>query len=109
MLEPLFGSTNSERVLMFILSRDEGYTREIARFFKADPDSIHKQLVRLETGGVLVGKSIGRTRMYSFNPRYPFLKPLKALLQNAMAFYVPKERERLLMNKRRPRRHGKPE
>ena len=72
MLEPLLGSTNSERVLMYILAREEGYVREIARFFQADPDSIQKQLVRLEAGGVLVSRSAGRTRLYSFNPRYPF-------------------------------------
>ena len=108
MLEPILGSTNSERVLIFIFSRDEGYVREIARFFGSDPDSIQKQLVRLETGGVLVSKTVGRTRLYSFNPRYPFLKELKMLLQKAMQFYTEEERENLLMNRRRPRRGGKP-
>jgi len=108
MLEPLLGSTSSERVLMFIFARDGGYTREIARFFGADPDSIQKQLVRLESGGVLVSKPSGRTLLYSFNPRYPFLRELKALLEKAMTFYSEEERERLLMNRRRPRRRGKP-
>jgi hypothetical protein len=42
MLEPLLGSTNAERVLIFILARNEGYAREIARFFDADADSIQK-------------------------------------------------------------------
>lgn len=108
MLEPLLGSTSSERVLMFIFSRDEGYVREIARFFGSDPDSIQKQLVKLESGGVLVSKTAGRTRLYSFNPRYPFLKELKMLLKKAMQFYPEEERENLLMNRRRPRRGGKP-
>ena len=108
MLEPLLGSTNSERVLMYILARDEGYVREIARFFQADPDSIQKQLVRLEAGGVLVSRSAGRTRLYSFNPRYPFLNELKTLLEKALTFYEQTEQDRLLMNRRRPRRNGKP-
>jgi predicted transcriptional regulator len=108
MLEPILGSTSSERVLIFILSRDEGYAREIARFFSSDPDSIQKQLVRLESGGVLVSKTAGRTRLYSFNPRYPFLNELKMLLNKAMQFYTAEERENLLMNRRRPRRGGKP-
>ena len=108
MLEPLLGSTSAERVLMFILARNEGYVREIARFFGGDPDSIQKQLVKFESGGVLVSKSAGRTRLYSFNLRYPFLKQLKALLEKAMIFYDEEERERLLMNRRRPRRRGKP-
>lgn len=108
MLEPILGSKNAERVLMFILARDQGYTREIARFSGADPDSVQKQLVRLELGGLLVGKSEGRTRLYRFNPRYSFLKELKALLNKALTFYPPDEQERLTVVRRRPRRKGKP-
>ena len=108
MLEPILGSKNAERVLMFILTRDQGYTREIARFSGADPDSVQKQLVRLELGGLLVSKSEGRTRLYRFNPRYSFLKELKALLDKALLFYPPDEQERLTVVRRRPRRKGKP-
>lgn len=108
MLEPLLGSKNAERVLMFILARNEGYIREIARFFGADPDSIQKQLAKLESGGILVSRTAGKTRLYSFNPRYPFLKQLKALLEKALSFYKKEEREKLLMNRRRPRQRGKP-
>ncbi len=108
MLEPILGSKNAERVLMFILARDQGYTREIARFSGADPDSVQKQLVKLELGGLLVSKSEGRTRIYRFNPRYSFLKELKALLNKALTFYPPDEQERLTVVRRRPRRKGKP-
>lgn len=108
MLEPILGSKNAERVLMFILARDQGYTREIARFAGADPDSVQKQLIRLELGGLLVSKSEGRTRIYRFNPRYSFLKEFKALLNKALAFYPPDEQERLTVVRRRPRRQGKP-
>jgi hypothetical protein len=95
-------------VLVFILAREEGYAREIARFFDTDPDSIQKQLVKFESAGILVARSAGRTRLYSFDPRYPFLKELKALLEKVVSFYGAEERERLLMNRRRPRRPGKP-
>ena len=108
MLEPILGSKNAERVLMFILARDQGYTREIARFSGADPDSVQKQLVRLELGGLLVSKSEGRTRLCRFNPRYSFLKELKTLLHKALTFYPPDEQERLTVVRRRPRRKGKP-
>ena len=108
MLEPLLGSTNAERVLVFILTRNEGYVREIARVVGGDPDSIHKQLAKFESGGVLVSRAAGKTRFYSFNPRYPFLKELKSLLEKAVSFYPEQEREALLMNRRRPRRRGKP-
>ena len=108
MLEPILGSKIAERVLLFIFARDQGYTREIARFCGADPDSIQKQLARLELGGVLVSKTVGRTRLYRFNPRYSFLKELKALLNKALSFYPPDEQDRLLVVRRRPRRRGKP-
>ena len=108
MLEPLLGSKNAERVLVFILAREAGYAREIARFFGADPDSIQKQLSKYEAGGVLAGKYVGRTRVYSFNPRYPFLKQLRALLEKALIFYSDEERQQLRFDRRRPRRRGKP-
>lgn len=76
-LEPILGSTSAERVLVYILTRGQGYTREIARFFKSDPDSIPKQLVKLEAGGVLTTKQVGRTLLYEFNPRYPFRQELQ--------------------------------
>ena len=108
MLEPILGSANSERVLLYILARHQGYDREIARFFGSDPDSIQKQLVKFETGGVLITRQAGRTVLYQFNPRYPFLRPLQALLRSALNFYPEKLREELLANRRRPRRRGKP-
>lgn len=108
MLEPILGSVNSERVLIYILTKKEGYAREIARFFGADPDSIQKQLTKLESGGVLISREAGRTILYQFNPRYAFLSELKGLLEKALTFYPEGERERLMMSRRRPRRRGKP-
>ncbi|MBU2610912.1 MAG: winged helix-turn-helix domain-containing protein [Chloroflexi bacterium] len=108
MLEPLLGSESSEQVLVFILARNEGYATEIARFFGADLYAIQRQLEKLEAGSVLVSREAGRTRLYEFNPRYPFLKELKSLLEKVLSFYPEETREKLLMNRRRPRRRGKP-
>ncbi len=108
MLLPIVGSVSAERVLIYILARREGYAREIARFYGADPDSIQKQLVKLEIGGVLVSREVGRTVVYEFNPRYAMLPELQTLLEKALSYYPENERERLTMNRRRPRRRGKP-
>lgn len=108
MLAPLLGSENSERVLIFLLTRENGYAREIAQFFDANLYAIQKQLEKLEAGGVLVSKTAGRTRLYQFNPRYPFMGELIALLEKALSFYPEEVRERLMMNRRRPRGRGKP-
>ena len=108
MLEPLLGSTNRERVLMYLCLRKEGYAREIARFWKTDLDPIQRQLERLELGGLLTSRTAGRMRFYEFNPRFPFLRELRALLEKTFLFYPEEERSRLAMDRRRPRRKGKP-
>jgi DNA-binding MarR family transcriptional regulator len=108
MLEPLIGSKNAERVLIFIQARDEGYASEIAKFFDTDLYGIQRQLDKLEYGGILISKKVGRTRLYRPNPRYSFLKELKALLSKALSFYPEAEQERLTVVRRRPRRRGKP-
>lgn len=107
MIEVLLGSKNAERVLLYILAREEGYAREIAGFYGTDLKPIQMQLDKLEKGGVLVSRSIGRTRPYEFNPRYPFLNELKVLLEKVLSFYPAKEQEELQMNRRRPRAKGK--
>jgi hypothetical protein len=107
MLESIFGSKNAVRVLIYIFAREEGYAREIATFYKTDLKSLQMQLDKFEKSGVLASRTVGRTRPYVFNPRYPFLNELKALLQKALSFYPENEREELLMNRRRPRARGK--
>lgn len=108
MLEPLLGSTNAERSLLFILIREQGYASEIADFFDTDLYGVQKQLDKLENGGVLVSYKAGRTRLYRFNPRYSFLKELRRLLEKALSFYPADEQERFRIARRRPRRRDKP-
>ena len=108
MLVPLFGTENRERVLIFLLTRNEGYAREIAQFFSTNLYGIQRQLDALEAGGVLVSRTAGRTRLYQFNPRYAFLNELKQLLEKALSFYPEDVRENLEMNRRRPRKRDKP-
>ena len=109
LLDALFGSENRERVLIFIEARQEGYPSEIAQFFSVDLYGIQDQCERLEAGGVIVSRQVGRTVVYQFNPRYALLDELRALLARALFFYPDDIRERLLYNRRRPRRRGKPE
>ncbi|MDY0270860.1 winged helix-turn-helix domain-containing protein [Trichloromonas sp.] len=108
MLEALFGTVNREKVLLYILAREEGYPREVAKFYAVDLRSIQNQFEKLEGGGVLYSRLLGNTRLYAFNPRYPFLDELKTILEKALAFYPEEEKDRLMMGRRRPRRAGKP-
>jgi hypothetical protein len=108
MLAPLFGSEYREKALIFILARESGYAAEIAQFFATNLSQIQKQLDGLEAGGVLVSQTVGRTRLYEFSPRYVFREELKNLLQKALLYYPADMKRKLALNRRRPRRRGKP-
>lgn len=108
MLEAVLGSTSAERVLLFIFAREQGYATEIAQFFETDLSPIQKQLTRMERDGLLINRRIGRTRLYEFNPRYAFVDEVKQLMAKAIEFVPEEMREKLLMNRVRPRKAGKP-
>lgn len=108
MLATLLGSASGERVLLYLFARGEGYAREIARFYNTNLTPIQRGLEKFENSGVLTSRLAGQTRLYSFNPRYALKTEVKNLLEKALTFYPPTEREALLMNRRRPRRRGKP-
>ncbi|MEZ5570729.1 MAG: winged helix-turn-helix domain-containing protein [Halioglobus sp.] len=108
MLEAVLGSTGAERVLIVIAGRGKAYAREIAKIFDLNPPAVHKQLDRMERDGLLVSQEVGRTRVYEFNPRFAFKEELQALLDKALSMYPQKIQDEILLNRRRPRRKGKP-
>jgi hypothetical protein len=108
MLARLLGSVNKEYALIFLVARDRGYAREIARFFNTSLNPVQKALDALEGAGALVSRSIGTTREYEFNPRYPAREELAALLKRALTLYPSQMRDDLLITRTRPRRKGKP-
>lgn len=108
MLEALLGTKNRELVLQYLLVFKEGYAREIAKYFDVPLPSIQNQLKHFEESGLVLSKMSGRTRVYFFNPRYPFLPEITALLEKARLYYKPELKEKLDMQRLRPRRAEKP-
>ena len=108
MLESLFGNRTAEQVLMFLQNYEEGYAREIALTFDASLNAVQKQLRRFEDGGVLVSQTVGRTRVFTWNPRYPFAAPLRELLRSAIDCLPESEKLAYFRQRRRPRRSAKP-
>jgi len=108
MLEPIFGSKCKEQVLQYILAFNSGYATQIKNFYNIGLDPVQKQLSKLEFVGILVSKNVGKTIMYSFNPRYAFLNELNNLLLKARDYYKPEDREKLIMVRKRSRIQGKP-
>jgi hypothetical protein len=107
-LQPIIVSVEAEKILAYMMARGSGYAFEIAKFYDSNLRGIQKQLDKLEHGGVLYSRKVGRTRVYEFNPRYPFLTELQELLRKAITFYPEDLQEKLLIRRERPRRRGKP-
>lgn len=108
MLEALFGNQNVERVLFYLLNNGDAYPRALATSLGASLSPIQKQLQRLEDGGIVVSRSVGRTRVYQINPRWAFKAELEALLTKAFKA-LPESQVRGIYSRRsRPRRKGKP-
>ncbi|MGB5448680.1 MAG: hypothetical protein WBM80_07125 [Woeseiaceae bacterium] len=108
MLGDLVGSINKERAMIFLVARERGYARQIARFFDVPLNPVQKALDGLEQSGILVSRDVGNTREYEFNPRYPMRDELRALLEKALSLYPEELRTELLVTRKRSRRKSKP-
>jgi DNA-binding transcriptional ArsR family regulator len=108
-LEGVFGNATAERVLLYLEQYGEGYPKAIAdNFGELSLSMVQRQLERLERAGLLVSVLKGRTRLFTWNPRYPFLGEVRALLRKALRSLPEDERRRYFAERRRPRRTGKP-
>ena len=108
MLEGLFGNAMVEKVLFYLEVYGEGYPLGIAKNFGEPVNRVQQQLKRLEKSGIIVSRRIGNVRLCTFNPRYPFLKELRVLIDKAYQFMPESEKIRYYLKRTRPRRRGKP-
>lgn len=108
MIEAIVGSEGAERVLLFLAARGSGYPREIAACWSMDVSTVQNQLLRMERDGLLVSRKVGRTRVFEFNPRYVFKQEVEALLGKALTHLPPDIQAQLTLQRKRPRRTGKP-
>lgn len=108
MIEAIVGSEGAERVLLFLAARGEGYASEIASQWDMDVSTVQSQLKRMERDGLLVSSTRGRTRLFRFNPRYVFREEAEALLNKALLCLPESLQATLFLDRRRPRRTGKP-
>ena len=110
MLESLFGNSIIEKVLFYLLVNQKCYPSQLSKTFQTPLYSFQRALGRLESGGIIVGFKEGKTLIYQFNPRYPFLNELKTFLTRAYQFLPAEIRQKYYepIVRKRPRRLGKP-
>lgn len=110
MLESLFGNETIERILFFLLKNETCYALQLKKQFGTALSPLQQALLRLEKGGILVSTLVGKTRIFQFNPRYPFRKELLAFLESVYGT-LPENIKKKYYEKpirKRPRRTGKP-
>ncbi len=107
MLQAIVGSPTAEKVLLFLQNYEQAYGREIADTFGIGQSQVQKQLIKLEAGGVLASRLIGRTRLYQWNPRNPLVPALRRLLGLALESLPAVDQQRYYRRRTRPRRSGK--
>lgn len=108
MIKSILGGQSAEQVLLYLQSYNEGYATGIAKTFDANLYAIQNQLIKLEDSGVLVSQLKGRTRLYTWNPRYPLNEELRQLLAKAISLIPAEEKKRYFYQRTRPRRKNKP-
>ena len=108
MLHKLFGSRTAELVLYYLCVYEKGYATKISKLFGISLNTVQKQLIKFEEAGIFVSFLEGRTRVFQWNPRSPFLEELKALLEKALTYLPDSEKAKYFKERTRPRRTGKP-
>lgn len=108
MLEGLFGNPVIEKIFFTLQAYEEAYALGMAKTFNEPVNKFQQQLKRLEDNGIIVSRLIGNVRLYTFNPRYPFLKELMSLIIRSFEYLPDKEKMKYYRKRTRPRRAGKP-
>src|SRR5438105_2040068 len=110
MFEYLFSNKNVEKILMYLSLHGKANATELHKTFVSALDPIQKTLRKLEAGGLLVSFTEGKTRVFQWNPQYPFLNEIQTLAKKAYEFLpqLVKDKYYKQTARKRPRRTGKP-
>lgn len=102
-----FGSRTRTRVLLALELRGESYPRELARLLGSSLSVVQKGIRSLELDGLIAGRSVGRTRVYSINPGFFAVIEVRGLARR-LADADRELRRGVGELRTRPRRTGKP-
>ncbi len=108
MLETIFGSETSAFILLNLYHYGEIHLRALARNMRKSPTAVAAQLNRLEDGGLLVSREVGRTRLYSFNKKSPYIDSVLKIIATTYEAMPIKLKEETFGERGRPRAKGKP-
>ena len=102
-----FGSRTRTRVLAGLELLGESYPRELARVLGAGLSAVQKAVRSLERDSLIVGRTMGRTRLYGINPGFYAVGELRSLARRVADADIELQ-ECVRGLRRRPRMRGKP-
>tara|TARA_R110002049_G_scaffold291100_1_gene474789 strand:- start:229 stop:582 length:354 start_codon:yes stop_codon:yes gene_type:complete len=108
MIDKIFGTEKAGFILLYLYHYGEMHPRAIARGMEASVSAVQNQLKKFEDAGVIVSKTVGRSRVYFFNKKNPLTKPLMEMVGIVHSSMSLDDKERLFKQRARPRRAGKP-
>ncbi len=106
-LEAIFGNRTAAAVLLFLGNYDSGHANRIAKNFSMPVSVVQDQLRKLEAAGVLVSRTVGRTRVFEFNPRSPTATRLREFIAIELKALPDEIVKKYFRGRQRPRRTGK--
>jgi DNA-binding transcriptional ArsR family regulator len=108
MLDKLFGSETLMYIFLNLYHYGEIYSALIEKNTGIGSRAVLNQLDKMEEAGILVSRSVGRTRLYQFNMKNPMIKPLKEIINMTYSNISLKKKEKMFKERMRPRAKGKP-
>lgn len=106
-LQGLVGTQTGERVLLHLYHYGEIHPAAIAQDFGMAVTPVRRQLDKFERAGLVVSREVGRSRVFTFNPKSPIADALHELVRLVYEGIPLRERERIYGSRRRPRQTGK--
>ena len=106
-LEAIFGTRSAAQVLLFLEAYGSGHPNRIATTFDVAATGVYRQMLRLEANGVLVSRTVGRTRVFEFNTRNPTVRNLREFLSAELELMPEEDTEAYFRQRQRPRRTSK--
>ena len=70
-------------------------------------NGVQRQLRRLEVAGILVSRTVGRSRVFEFNTRIPSVRNLRVFLASELDLLPESDVRAYYRQRQRPRRMGK--
>jgi hypothetical protein len=106
-LEAVLGSRSAAQVLLYLEAYGSGYARRVATTYEIPVTAVQRQLRRLEAEGVLLSRTVGKTRVFEFNTRNPTVRNLRGFLRAELDLLPREDVKRYYRQRQRPRRSGK--